>query len=91
MRELLARCDSRELTEWMAFEHIEPWGQQVEEWRFARLMALVANVNRGSKNDPVAKPEDFMPDLDGAIKRGRRPRQLSLEESVALGKGTLPR
>lgn len=91
MRELLARCDSRELTEWMAFESLEPWGDQVTDWRFARLMALVANVNRGSKNDPVAKPDDFMPDFDGALKQARRPRQLSLEESVALGKGTLAR
>lgn len=49
VRELLARIDSRELTEWMAFYSLEPWGSQIDDDRAGVIAATVANVHRDPK------------------------------------------
>lgn len=65
VREAQARIDSKEFLRWMAFSRLEPFGQEVEDRRFARLAALIANVNRDPKRKPTAYTlEDFMPDYD---------------------------
>jgi len=57
--ELLSRISSRELTEWMAFYRLEPWGAEVDDQRAALVAATVANTWRAK--GPPAKVEDFMP------------------------------
>ena len=53
---------SRELSEWMAFFSLEPWGADIEDWRFAMLASVIANVNRDpKKRKKPYKPSDFMP------------------------------
>lgn len=65
VRELLARIDSRELTEWMAFFELEPWGCDVEDERFGVVAATVANVNRDAKKQPRPYTrDDFLPPRD---------------------------
>lgn len=55
--------DSHEFVEWRAFNQLEPFGEEVMDTRFARLMALLANINRNPKKSPRAfKIEDFKPD-----------------------------
>ena len=52
--ELLAKVDSRELTEWLAYAQIEPFG---DEWRpIAQLSALTAACH-GAKD---VQAEDYM-------------------------------
>lgn len=46
MAELGERMSSRELTEWMAYYVIEPFGPEVDDLRHAQAMTLHANVNR---------------------------------------------
>jgi hypothetical protein len=60
VRELLARVDSHELTEWMAFHNLDPWGEYRADLRAGIVASTVANVNtvRGRK----FKPSDFMVD-----------------------------
>ncbi len=58
VRELLARMDSRELSEWMAFDRIEPIGSGRANLALAGLSAITANVNRDSKRHP----EPYAPD-----------------------------
>ena len=41
--------DSREFVQWMAFDIIEPGEPVRMNYHFARLMALLANVNRDAK------------------------------------------
>ncbi len=67
MRELLAGLDSAELTGWLAFYGLEPWGCQVEDLRAAMPTAATINANR-VKGKPVA-PADLIPDRDGSRKR----------------------
>jgi len=53
---------SRELTEWMAFFSLEPWGTEVEDWRAGLIAATIANANRDpKKRRKPYEPQDFMP------------------------------
>lgn len=51
---------SREFAEWKAFFALQPYGEWRNDYRIASLMAHLANLWRG-KDDPVRKPEEFMP------------------------------
>lgn len=70
--ELLARVSSRELTEWAAYERVAgPIGPAREDLHHARLLAHLANINRGKKQK-AAKPEDFMIHWDPEGERRQR-------------------
>ena len=58
--ELLARISSAELTEWMAFAELEPFGGDVPFLGSAIVASTVANANRkqGTKAMPIS---EFMP------------------------------
>jgi hypothetical protein len=45
--EAQARCNSNELTEWMAFSRLEPWGGEAEDLRWSLLLAMFINAHRG--------------------------------------------
>lgn len=49
-----------ELTEWMAFYQLEPWGSRMEDMRAGEICAVVANVMAGTKGKSF-KPSDFFP------------------------------
>ncbi len=77
--ELLARMSSRELSEWMAFFTLEPWGCEVEDARAALIAATIANANRDPKKR--RKPysvSDFMP------RYTTEPAEEPWEEQVAM-------
>jgi hypothetical protein len=58
---LLDRIDSRELTEWEAYERVEgPVGIGRQDHLFAALMAVIANGNRG-RGQRAYTASDFMP------------------------------
>ncbi|MCK9326632.1 MAG: hypothetical protein M0P69_14170 [Bacteroidales bacterium] len=62
VRELLARIDSRELSEWISYYEMEPWGTDVEDWRAGMVASTIANVNRDPKKQRKPyTPKDFMP------------------------------
>lgn len=51
---------SAELTEWLAFYTIEPFGEDTQYLGHAITASTIANVNRG-KHGKRYKPDDFMP------------------------------
>lgn len=55
---LLAQLTASELSQWMAYAAVEPFGEFRDELRHGQLMALHANVNR----DPQARREPFRAD-----------------------------
>jgi len=66
VREMLARVDSRELSEWMAYSSIEPIGEYRMDLRFAMLACTIVNIIKGAtgaKGKP-SKIEDFMLKFD---------------------------
>ncbi len=62
---------SREITEWMAYSKVEPFGLYQEDFRMAMICSVLANCNRDpkKKKEPY-KPEDFIPDYLGARSGG---------------------
>ena len=57
---MMERINSRELTEWIAYWQIEPWGEERADYRSGMIASVIANVNRG-KGGRRYKPQDFMP------------------------------
>ena len=51
---------SGELTDWLAYYSIEPWGEERADLRSAIIAAIMSNRWRG-KNERPRKIEEFMP------------------------------
>lgn len=71
---MLASIPMRQLVEWMAYSHIEPWDEGRADWRMARLAATISHA-AGAKN---ISEKDFMPDLRDPGERERE-RLLAIE------------
>jgi hypothetical protein len=58
---MLSELDSAELTEWMAFYQLEPFGDLMADRRHGIATSVLANVNRDAKAKPEAyKETDFI-------------------------------
>jgi hypothetical protein len=60
VRELLSRIGSDEITEWMAFYQLEPFGDMRADIRSGVIACTFANAHR-TQHTPPFTPEDFMP------------------------------
>lgn len=61
--EMLSRISSRELSEWLAYSQIEPFGEERADLRAGIVASTVFNVNRG-KGQKARTPQEFMPQFD---------------------------
>lgn len=64
-REVLARHTSRELSEWMAYFELEPFGPLVEDERAGAIAATILNTTP-SKSQKTYQPSDIFPRLKEA-------------------------
>ena len=64
VKEAQRRINSDEFGWWMAYDRIEPFGEERADLRIAQLCALIANINR-SKKCKIYKVKDFMFDFEG--------------------------
>lgn len=56
---------STELTEWIAYYSIDPFGNYREDLRMGISASLAANISRDSKRRPEPfTPQDFMPFIE---------------------------
>lgn len=62
VRELLARIDSQELSEWMAFARVQPFGDRRMDERFGILCSALWNISGKVANEPL-QPGDFFATL----------------------------
>jgi len=58
---MLAEISSRQLSEWMAFARLEPFGFEADMLGHAITASTVANTSRTKKSQKVFKPDDFIP------------------------------
>lgn len=82
--EMLSRMSSAELTEWIAFSNIEPFGVEVDLIGHAITSSTVANVNR-QKGKKAYTPEDFMPKFEKRQQTVEEMIQFAEMFTVALG------
>lgn len=70
VRQLLARIGSDELTEWMAYSGLEPFGDVRSDYRAGVLAAVAVNSNPWRSRDArPATPADFFPPTDAPAAR----------------------
>jgi len=60
VRELENRLSARELSEWIAYYSIEPFGTQREDYRAGLIAATTANC-AGAGKKKALQPTDFIP------------------------------
>jgi len=60
---MLAEMTSLQLSEWMAYSKLEPWGEEREDLRMGIVASTIANVNRPKGKKPY-KPTDFTPTFE---------------------------
>ena len=68
VREAQNRINAREFAEWIAYDHIEPFGEERADMRAGIISSTIANSVRG-RNRRAYKPKDFMPQYDKQTKR----------------------
>jgi len=64
---LLDHLTSAQLSEWEAYDRLDPIGTWREEYRTAKLCSVIDNNFRwahGKKGTEMTKPVDYMPDWD---------------------------
>lgn len=79
VRQVLAEMDSRELSEWAAYDLVEPFGPWREDLRSGIVASTVANALRG-KNGRSYQPTDFVPKFGDNGDGGER---MTVEETIA--------
>lgn len=60
VRELLGRVSSEELTDWMAYYRLEPFGEERADLRAGIIAAVMANAMSG-KSSRKFTADEFMP------------------------------
>jgi hypothetical protein len=85
--ELLSRVSSYELSEWQAFEKLEPFGSEAGYVGHAIVAKTIADVNRG-KDQKSYELSDFMPDYEGEEEGPQTERemlQIAMTATIGLG------
>lgn len=76
---------SKQISEWEAFDTIDPIGKWRDDFRFAKLESLLINIVNQLYHDPkkgkpaLTNPIDFMPDWTGEGTL-QEPKKQSVEE-----------
>ena len=81
---MLSRMSSAELTEWMAFSNIEPFGGDADYLGHAITASTVANVNRGKKGKKY-EVADFIPKFEKQEQSIDQMIQIAATLTAALG------
>lgn len=88
---LLDQLTSKQISEWEAYDRIDPIGTWREDFRLAKVESLITNIVQQlyAKKGSIPKlttPLDFMVDWTGEGK-GHEPKKQSVEEMKAVMMG----
>jgi hypothetical protein len=82
--EMLERMSSRELSEWLAFYSIEPFGGETPYIGPAITSMTLANINRKKGSKPL-KVDEFIPKWE--VKKQTASEQLQFAETLTIALG----
>ncbi len=85
--EMLSRMSSYELSEWQAFEKLEPFGSEAGYVGHAIVAKTIADVNRGKDQKPY-ELSDFMPRYEEEEKESQTETemmQIAVTTTIGLG------
>lgn len=79
---LLRELTSWQISEWLAYYQIEPFGEERADLRAGIVASVTANANRDADKRPEPySPADFMPRFD---REDEEPEGQSVEEQIAI-------
>jgi hypothetical protein len=85
----LDQLTSKQISEWEAYDRIDPIGTWREDFRMAYLSSLITNLTisvHGKKGAKTTSPIDFMPEWDkDAIKLGKPTQTVEEMKQILLG------
>lgn len=82
VKELSEKINSRELTEWMAYYSIEPWGSIVEGYRDALTCATIANSGLLQASPKTLKKKPFHP--EDFLLNKKKPKQTLQQQKLIM-------
>jgi len=84
---LLAALSSEELTEWIAYAQIDPFGSARSDLQAGIVASTMANIH--AKQGHTFTPKDFMPVFDGSRARSKSmtPKEMLAKLKERFGKG----
>ncbi len=82
--ELDRNMSHSELVSWMAFYKLEPFGDEIANWRAGLICAVISNALGGKKSKPK-QPTDFMPKAEYQRQRDLNQQILSTFAKVDHG------
>jgi len=82
--EMLARMSSAELSEWVAFSTLEPFGAEASYFGHAITASTIANVNR-QKGQRAHKVDEFMPKFEKQAQSVDQMLQVAEMMTIGLG------
>jgi hypothetical protein len=82
VREMLGKLDSRELTEWMALDGMDPIGQERDDLRAGIVASVVANCHSTKGR---FKPSDFVPKFGPRAEKRKTPTELAAMAQAITG------
>ena len=81
---MLSKMSSAELTEWMAFSRLEPFGSEVGFLGHAIVASTVANSRR-NKGQKAYSTDDFMPSFKKKVQTVDQMIQIAEMFTIGLG------
>ena len=85
---MLEVLTSKQLSEWEAYDRLDPIGNWRDDFRLAYLSSLLTNLTisvHGKKGAQSTNPMDFM--LDWDLSKVKEPKRQSVEEMKAVLRG----
>lgn len=77
---------SGELTEWIAYDKIEPFGAWRDNWHIGMIAAIMRNRWRQKESDPVFMATDFIYGAKDQTKARQTAKAVSWLDSIAVDK-----
>lgn len=72
---------SYDIAEAMAYDRLDPCGEERADLRAGIICSIIANVNRG-KNTEAFTPSDFMPDFSKSVEEIEEEKQNNWIEKI---------
>jgi len=90
---MLRGLTAKQFMEWEAFAMIEPFSELRDDYRFAALVQVLANANRGPKQPPYTLKECLLQfgekDDEEKTPQQSRQTQMSVIQAIAMAYGAV--
>jgi hypothetical protein len=77
---MLDEMSESEFRGWTRYFQVEPWGEEMDWYKFGTVSSVLVNINRDPKKTDAFSPEDFVPEMF-KVKRTKEENQKAIRNS----------